>query len=105
MPLHANKTAFTPRNDITRPPIRSCYANPDRAHTEPVFSVPDDAPYKGHSKIGLNNTVKIRFICNGECYVERAIESIAAIFYSPYFHRHARAYRGHPHLIRDSPDF
>ena len=30
-------------------------------------------PYKGQSKIGLNNTIKIRFICNGERFVECAI--------------------------------
>jgi hypothetical protein len=30
------------------------------------FPAPDDRPYKGHSKIGLNNTIKIRFICDSE---------------------------------------
>jgi hypothetical protein len=44
---------------------------------------PDDATYKGQSKIGLNNTIKIRFICNGEDSVVIAIETNDATFRSP----------------------
>src|SRR5882757_8349110 len=49
----------------------------------PCFPRPDTAPYKRRSKIGLNNTIKIRFICNGEDSVVIAIESNDATLRSP----------------------
>src|SRR3981189_3202779 len=49
----------------------------------PCFPRPDTSPYKGQSKIGLNNTIKIRFICNGEDSVVIAIETNDATLRSP----------------------
>jgi hypothetical protein len=49
----------------------------------PVFPVPDDATYKGQSKIGLNNTIKIRFICSSERFVDNTIAPVIVTARSP----------------------
>src|SRR6185437_2719407 len=60
-------------------PLRFIYTSRLRG---PVFLAPDDAPYEGQSKIGLNNTIKIRFICNGESNVHCAILQSGARIHS-----------------------
>src|SRR6185437_3642723 len=56
-----------------------------RPGNEALFSpLQMSRPYKVHSKIGLNNTIKIRFICNSECFLEDAIVIKVVTFDSPH---------------------
>src|SRR5262249_30367533 len=49
---------------------------------EALFFPAHRPPYAAGSKIGLNNTIKIRFICNGECSIELTIQSVVVTVHS-----------------------